>query len=525
MISIVVSTNKDDVSIHKFKDHLKKSIGAKDYEILFYNNQKEFSLSEIYNRGLKESKYNIVVFCHDDIFLSKNWGSKLLKDYSENPNFGIIGKAGSCFMSESGIFWEKRHQTMVGQVYHRKENNKKILTKYSPKFNDLIEVVTLDGLFISIDKTKIKKGFDESLGGFHFYDHSFCISNFVEGVKIGVTFSFDITHDSEGKPDDEFYEIKDVFLDKYKKYLPLDLKPKDIFYEKIKRKFFKKLKKVAIIIPTKGNVDLLLNCINSFYDNCDQDIFNIFVADTGSTEKELNIIRGEIKKHNNIKLVEYDYYNFAKINNDIVKNHVCDDHDFLLFCNNDIEIKNDVLSSMLNIFFTNKDCGSVGCRLHYSNNTIQHNGVIIYSDKVLNANKFTDMFPSLTLTHDKIHNYYNFNKNISSVFCNTAALLLIKKDLFIQLDYFNENYKTCFEDVELGIKILINGLKNYNDGNSVAYHKESYTRKKDLKYLEKSKEDFDKVLLPFISKNQEKINDWVKIKNNFIYKDDKFVKI
>ncbi len=48
---------------------------------------------------------------------------------------------------------------MVGQVYHRQKDNKKILTKYSPKFSDLIEVVTLDGLFISVNKNKINKNF------------------------------------------------------------------------------------------------------------------------------------------------------------------------------------------------------------------------------------------------------------------------------------------------------------------------------------------------------------------------------
>ncbi len=524
MISIVVSTNKDDISLNAFKDHLKKTIGLKDFEIIIYSNQNEFSLSYVYNRGLKESKYDTVVFCHDDINLSQNWGVKLIKDFTDNPNFGIIGKAGSCFMSETGIFWEKLNQTMVGQIYHRQEDNKKILTKYSPKFNDLIEVVTLDGLFISVNKNKIKKDFDESIEGFHFYDHSFCISNYIEGVKIGVTFSFDITHDSVGKPNDEFYRIKDSFLEKYGKHLPLDLKP-NLFYDKIKRKNFKKMGKVGVIIPTKGNTDMLLDCVKSFYEHCDQNIFTIFIADTGSSEDELNIIRDFSRNYNNIKLIEYDYYNFAKINNDVVKNHVSDDHEFLLFCNNDIELKNDVLSSMLSIFNKNKNCGSVGARLHYPDNTIQHNGVIIYSDKVLNGNKFTDIYPSLTLTHEKINNYYNYNNGLTETFCNTGALLLIRKKLFQKLGGFNENYKTCFEDVELGINILLSGLKNYNDGHSVAYHKESYTRKKDENYLEKSKEDFQNSLLPFVVENEKIINKWLKIKHTYIHKGDKFIKI
>ena len=37
---------------------------------------------------------------------------------------------------------------------------------------------------MSFDKTKCKHFFDESIGKFHFYDHLFCIPNYLDGVKI-----------------------------------------------------------------------------------------------------------------------------------------------------------------------------------------------------------------------------------------------------------------------------------------------------------------------------------------------------
>jgi GT2 family glycosyltransferase len=494
MISVIVSSNKDNLCVDKFKNHIKKTIGLKEYEILLYNNQNEFSLSEIYNRGLKESKYDILVFCHDDIFLSQNWGVKLLNDFLKNPEFGVIGKAGSCFMSESGIFWSKRDQTMVGQVYHR-NNNKKTLTKYSPKFNDLIEVVTLDGLFISVDKNKIKKLFDEDINGFHFYDHSFCVSNFIEGVKLGVTFSFDITHNSEGKPNEEFFKIKEIFLEKYKKYLPLDLKPKNIFYEKIKRKNFKKLKKVAIIIPTKGNLELLINCVNSFYSNCDHDIFSIFIADTGSTKEELDQIKISFEDYKNLKIIEYDYYNFAKINNDVVKNHINDNYEFLLFCNNDIKILNNVIYGMLKIFKSKSKVGTVGCRLYFKDNTIQHDGILA----IINSNNI------FGVTHKELNSYYPKNNNIQEVIGSTGALLMIKKSLFEICGLFNEDYTNCFEDVELNFKTTILGYNNFIDSNLVSYHFESQTRGEDPENMEKLSNDYNNTLLPFTIKNLGKL--------------------
>ena len=73
---------------------------------------------------------------------------------------------------------------------------------------------------------------------------------------------------------------------------------------------------------------MLLDCINSFYEHCDTNVFNLFIADTGSFEDEKKEIRDNTSKYDNIKLIEYDYYNFAKINNDVVKNHITDEYEF-----------------------------------------------------------------------------------------------------------------------------------------------------------------------------------------------------
>ena len=93
----------------------------------------------------------------------------------------------------------------------------------------------------------------------------------------------------------------------------------------------KNIGKVAIIIPTKGNVNMLYECVKSFYDHCNQDYFEIFIADTGSTDSEKEWIQNNILNLGFINFIEYDYYNFAKINNDVVKNHLNDDYEFILF--------------------------------------------------------------------------------------------------------------------------------------------------------------------------------------------------
>jgi GT2 family glycosyltransferase len=499
MITIVYSTHKNEEYNSKFNQHLLQTVGLSNIQIIQHQNYNQYSLAQVYNSGITESIYDIVVCCHNDIKLEKNWGKKLLEDFSNNPDFSLIGKAGSCYFPESGVYWEKMKQTMVGQVYHHPPNQNKWLSRYSPKLPFLIPVVTLDGLFIAFNKTKIKHKFDETYGKFHFYDHGFCVPNYLDGLKLGVTSSFEITHESVGQPNQEFFKSKDLFLQKWKNKLPLDIKPNNIFVPEIKRQNFKKFGKIAIIIPTKGKVKMLIECLKSYLEHCDKNIFDIFIADTGSTDEEKIKLKDFISTIGNINLIEFDYYNFAKINNEVVKNYVDDKYEFLLFSNNDIKLKNDILSGMLQIFKENPRAGTVGCRLHFEDNTIQHDGIFIAKSKLNN---------SFNLGHINFKNYYNFFNETKEVIGNTAGLMLVRKNVFENVGLFSENYLSCFEDVELNVKITSSGLKNFICGKCVAYHYESQTRKEDSEDMEKQKTDYMK-LIPVINDNWEKIKEKV----------------
>jgi GT2 family glycosyltransferase len=497
MITIIYSTHKSEDYNENFKEHITKSVGIKDVQILEYVNHNEYSLSQVYNRGISESIYDIVVCCHNDIKLENGWGKKLLKDFEDNPEYGIIGKAGSCYFSESGVYWDRMLQTMVGQVYHHPEGQKKWLSRYSPKLPFLIPVVTIDGLFISFNKTRIKHTFDETVGKFHFYDHLFCIPNFIDSVKIGVTSSFEITHQSIGQPNQEFWESKKKFVEKWGWNLPIDLKPEKIYVPEIKERPLKNIGKVAVIIPTKGKLELLLPCLDSFYEHCNNNLFDVFIADTGSSDEEKNQIKNYISLKGNIKLIEYDYYNFAKINNDVVKNHINDSYEFLLFCNNDIKLLNNVIYGMLKVFKENPRTGTVGARLHFEDGTVQHDGVNLYRNRIDN---------NFGVTHLSLNNYYNYTTIKKDVIGSTGALLMIRKILFKKIECFNENYTECFEDVELNLKSIILGYNNVCDGSLVAYHYESQTRNEDNNKLNRLQNDWITQLLPLVKNNIDKLS-------------------
>jgi len=220
MVSIVYCTRESNPEHSK---HLKKAFGHDKVEIIEYINKGE-SLTMFYNKGLEESKYDTVIFCHDDILLdTKQVANKIVKLFNKNPEYGIIGVAGSSSLASSGIWWEDRTK-MYGRVSHTHEG-KTWLSSYSDDLGqDLQEVVIVDGLFFAVNKKRLKKNFNEEVNGFHFYDVDFCFRNFLEGVKVGVTTMIKITHKSIGMTNQQWEDNRKVFSETYAEQLPVKLK-------------------------------------------------------------------------------------------------------------------------------------------------------------------------------------------------------------------------------------------------------------------------------------------------------------
>jgi GT2 family glycosyltransferase len=153
---------------------------------------------------------------------------------------------------------------------------------------------------------------------------------------------------------------------------------------------------------------------------------------------------------------------------------------------------------MLNIFNEKRNVGTVGARLHFGDNTIQHDGIFMGINRLNN---------NIGVSHLNLKNYYNFYNNPTPVFGNTGGLLMIRKNTFESCGMFNENYISCFEDVELNIRAMSMKLTNYVCSNCVAYHYESTTRNEDPDNLKKLQSDYTNNLIPTVKENWDVIKD------------------
>jgi hypothetical protein len=219
-VSVVISTRKID---DEYLKHVEKMFSHPKTEILIYENDGVNSLPEIYNIGLNDSKYDIVVFIHDDLILeTKNITPKIIRLFDKNPDYGIIGIAGTDNLI-SGMWWQDR-TSMYGIVGHEHEGKRHVNHYSKGDYSEnLKQVIVVDGLFIMVHKKRIKHTFNQQFEGFHFYDLPICIENHLDGVKIGVTTKIKVTHKSIGMVNKKWEKNKLLFEALYEKNFPVKI--------------------------------------------------------------------------------------------------------------------------------------------------------------------------------------------------------------------------------------------------------------------------------------------------------------
>jgi len=219
-ISVVIPTRKIDDTYLK---HVEKMFSHPRTEILIYENDGGEPLAKIYNDGLKDAKNDIIVFMHDDLILeTKNITPKVIRLFEKNPEYGIIGLAGTDNLL-SGMWWQDR-SSMYGVVGHEHEGKRHVNHYSKGDYSEnLKEVIVVDGLFMMIHRQRIKHTFNEQFEGFHFYDLPICIENHLDSVKVGVTTKIRVTHKSVGMVNKKWEKNKLFFEALYEKNFPLKI--------------------------------------------------------------------------------------------------------------------------------------------------------------------------------------------------------------------------------------------------------------------------------------------------------------
>ena len=224
---------------------------------------------------------------------------------------------------------------------------------------------------------------------------------------------------------------------------------------------------VSLIIPTYNGYEITKQAIESILSKTTYRNFEILLVDNNSNDPTSLEYFEKINQHEKVTLLRYPYpFNYSAINNFAVKHAK---GEILGLINNDIEVINSEWLSEMVSHAQREDIGCVGAMLYYPNETIQHAGVIIGLGGVAcHSHKgFKRNHPGYFRRLQSVQNY-------SAV---TAACLLVRKDIFNEVNGLNELALTiAFNDVDFCLKVQAAGYRNLWTPYAELYHHESISR-------------------------------------------------
>lgn len=253
---------------------------------------------------------------------------------------------------------------------------------------------------------------------------------------------------------------------------------------------------VSVIIPNKDHTDDLDICLKSLYEKSSYKNFEVIIVENNSTEKEtFEYYEAIAQKHGNVKIVKWEgNFNYSAINNFGV-NYA--KGEFILLLNNDVEIINGSCLEEMLMFAQRKDVGAVGAKLYYSDDTVQHAGVILgLGGTAGHAHKHFGR------SHPGYMARASIAQNLSAC---TAACLMMRRDVFDEVGGLDENFEVAFNDVDLCMKIRKKGYLVVFTPYAELYHYESKSRGNDStpEKLERFRGEIDR----FKEKWQKQLDD------------------
>lgn len=228
---------------------------------------------------------------------------------------------------------------------------------------------------------------------------------------------------------------------------------------------------VSLIIPTYNGKELVKACIESILEKTTYKNYEILLVDNNSDDPECLAYFDELDKHPKVRLLKYPHpFNYSAINNFAVKQA---NGEVVGLVNNDIEVISPQWLEYMAGHAIRDDIGCVGAKLLYSDDRIQHAGVVLgYGGGAGHAHKY---FPRY---HPGYMNRLIATQNYSAV---TAACLLVKKSKYEEVGGLNEkDLHVAFNDVDFCLKVLETGVRNVYCAEAELYHHESVSRGLDI---------------------------------------------
>lgn len=233
---------------------------------------------------------------------------------------------------------------------------------------------------------------------------------------------------------------------------------------------------VSIVIPNKDSIEVLSRCVDSIVSKTRYRNYEIVIVENNSVDEATFAYYDSMQKANpRVKVVNWESgFNYSKINNYGVGQCA---GEYFVFLNNDTEVISEAwLDDMLS-YCQRDDVGVVGAKLLYPDNTVQHAGVMmIRCQSPAESGGPIHVFQHLDRDDPGYMRRASLAQDLSAV---TAACMMTKRSIFLEMQGFREDFAVAFNDVDYCLRVREKGLLVVYNPDVLLYHYESFSRGPD----------------------------------------------
>lgn len=212
------------------------------------------------------------------------------------------------------------------------------------------------------------------------------------------------------------------------------------------------VKPIALILLNWNTKYHTEKCISSLKKYTDETLFDIIVADNGSTDESLTVLK--ILFPDLIYLDNKVNLGFAEGNNKAIDLAIKLGYEYSLLLNTDTIVEEDLVNNLLMYLRKNKTIAAVQPAIYYLHN----------KNKLWNGVLDFNQFWGYTYSKKKIPT------NPISVKWITGCCFLIRNEVLMNVGKFNNQFFIYYEDVELFYRIKANGYELHFLPNVKVYH-------------------------------------------------------
>jgi len=248
---------------------------------------------------------------------------------------------------------------------------------------------------------------------------------------------------------------------------------------------------VSIVILNFNGEGYLKECFESILKQHYQN-FEIIFVDNASVDRSVEFVKKMFSNNSRFKIIQNSENLGAALGRNIGARAA--EGKYVVFLDNDTEVTSEWINELINAMEKDSTIGIAQSTLLKMDapDTIQHAGMSMID------------FCGWTWKLHKNEIYGNFvkkHRRLVTIFGAATAAMIIRRDMLDEIGLFDPKFFIYFEDTDLSWRMWLRGYKVVSVPQSVVYHREAGSVKKEINYSEFTEYNYNRNCLRMIIKN------------------------